>query len=137
MHPAAANAVEQLLAHSETVYIVPQNLYEAWVVCTRPIAENGLGKTIAETVAEFANIKSFLTFLPDNAAIYGEWERLVNKYSVVGKTAPDARLAAAMVTHGITNILTFNDADFRRYQGITAMTPSDIIKAYPPPSPNT
>src|SRR4051812_28543304 len=32
--------------------IVPQNLYEFWVVLTRPTAVNGLGKTAAEAAAE-------------------------------------------------------------------------------------
>jgi predicted nucleic acid-binding protein len=139
-HPmsfVASSAVEQLLANGETVHVVPQNLYETWVVCTRSLADNGLGKTIEETENEFAKIKSFLTFLPDNAAIYGEWEKLVSKYAVTGKPAHDARLVAAMITHGITHIVTFNDKDFRRYQGITAMTPTEVIKTFPPPAPTS
>ena len=137
MHPTAAIAVEQLLSNNETVHVVPQNLYESWVVCTRPIAENGLGKTIAETEAEFAKIKSLLSFLPDSAAIYGEWEKLVSKYTVVGKTAHDARLVAAMMVHGITHLVTFNDRNFHRYSGITIMTPADVIEAFPPPAPTS
>jgi len=38
----------------------------------------------------------------------------------------DARLAAAMLVHGIGHILTLNVADFSRYSGLTAVHPSSV-----------
>ena len=43
MRPAAAGAITILRAQGEQLCLVPQNLYEYWVVCTRPAAQNGLG----------------------------------------------------------------------------------------------
>jgi hypothetical protein len=32
-----------------------------------------------------------------------------------------------MLAHGVTHILTFNDADFRRYAGITPLVPAAMV----------
>ena len=48
----------------------------------------------------------------------------------------DARLAAAMLAHGLTHILTFNADDFRRYPGIVPITP-DEAATLPPAAPVT
>jgi hypothetical protein len=37
----------------------------------------------------------------------------------------DAKLVASMNVYGITHLLKFNVADFKRYRGITAFLPSD------------
>ena len=40
---------------------------------------------------------------------------LLARVPVAGKQVHDANLAATMRAHGITRLLTFNDADFRRF----------------------
>ncbi len=47
-------------------------------------------------------------------------------YRVSGKNAHDARLVAVMKPHGITRILTFNAADFARFEGIEAIHPARL-----------
>jgi predicted nucleic acid-binding protein len=64
--------------------------------------------------------------LPDTPALFPEWERLVVQHSVSGKNTHDARIVAAMNIHGVTQILTFNDGDFKRYPGITSLTPASV-----------
>jgi predicted nucleic acid-binding protein len=39
------------------------------------------------------------------------------------------RLAAAMIAHGIPQLLTLNDRDFRRFSQITALHPRDVVTA--------
>lgn len=107
--------------------LVPQALYEFWVVCTRPVAVNGLGKSAADSANELSNLKSFFTLLPDSPAIFPEWERLVTSLAVIGKGAHDARIVAAMIVNGVTHLLTFNDADFTRYAMISAITPDAVL----------
>jgi predicted nucleic acid-binding protein len=68
-------------------------------------------------------IKDLFPMLPEPVGIYEEWERLVNTYGVSGKNTHDARLVAVMTLHGITRILTFNAADFARYEDIEAIDP--------------
>src|SRR5262249_1552350 len=113
----------------EQFCLVPQNLYEFWVVGTRPVAQNGLGLTAAEAQAELARLKSLFPVLDDTAAILPEWERVVVTHQVIGKNAHDARLVGAMNVHGIRQLLTFNPADFRRYPGITVLSPHDVLSS--------
>lgn len=51
---------------------------------------------------------------------------MIVTYSVVGVQVHDARLVAAMVVHGVTNLLTLNTADFARYPGINVFDPAAI-----------
>lgn len=77
MHQPALDAVKRLASEGHTLHVVPQNLYEFWVVLTRPTAVNGLGKTAAEAATELANVKALFPLLDETPAIYGVWERLV------------------------------------------------------------
>lgn len=134
MHKDALDATKTLVLQGHTLCIVPQNLYEFWVVITRPLAVNGLGKTATEASAELANLKKLFTLLEDTPSLFSIWEQLVVTNSVLGKNAHDARLVAAMLVHGITHLLTFNDADFRRFNAITVITPAIVLVPAVPPS---
>lgn len=48
-------------------------------------------------------------------------------HAVGGKNAHDARLVAAMLAHGLTHLLTFNAADFRRFTAVTVADPSGVL----------
>src|SRR5579884_2752909 len=96
MRPLATAAITTLRAQGNDLCVVPQVLYEFWVVCTRPTGVNGLGKTAAEAAAELTTIKADFTVLDDTPAILPAWESLVTANAVIGKDAHDARLVAAM-----------------------------------------
>jgi predicted nucleic acid-binding protein len=126
MHEGAVRAVLSLIEQGEMLYIVPQNLVEFWVVATRPIAVNGLGLSVTNVLEEIKQIKSTFTLLSDTEAIFPTWEHLVLKHEVMGKPAHDARLVAAMIVHHLTNLLTFNTDDFKRFSEICAIDPDSI-----------
>jgi len=69
--------------------------------------------------------------LPDNAATHYEWRRIVVFEKVSGAQVHDARLAAAMRVYGIPNLLTYNEKDFRRFTGITAISPLKLLQSLP------
>lgn len=128
MQSDADRAITQLLLDNpEAVYVIPQNLIEFWAVATRPHIQNGLGLSIEETASQVAYFKSIFKLLPDNDAIFREWELLVRQNQVVGKHVYDARLAAAMNVHHLTHLVTFNTADFKRFSEITAVSPITLI----------
>jgi predicted nucleic acid-binding protein len=133
----ASDAVAVLRSSGEDLCLVPQNLYEYWVVCTRPTAQNGLGMTAAEAEAEIANHQSLFSIFDDTPAVRREWLRLVTQYQVLGKCAHDARLVAAMLVHGIGRLLTFNTQDFQRYPGIVVSSPQQTLHASLPPTAGT
>jgi predicted nucleic acid-binding protein len=124
LHATARDAVMALQGVGKTLFIVPQNLYEFWVVATRPVAANGLGLTAAEADAELTSFETLFPLLADTHALLPEWRRLVRAHGVLGKSGHDARLVAALLTHGLTHILTFNVADFARFPGITVLDPA-------------
>ena len=118
MQPVAVDTVEVLISRGETVCVMPQNLYEFWVVATRPRDRNGLGLSAVEAQGYLTQFERIFTLLPDVPAIYAEWKRLVGQHVVMGKNAHDARIVAAMKVHGISHLVTFNGDDFKRFQGI-------------------
>jgi predicted nucleic acid-binding protein len=127
MQRTAADAITALSTRGDQVCLVPQVLYEFWVVCTRPTAQNGLGMTAVEAEGKLANYKRLFRIFDDTPAILPEWERLVTLHQVLGKTAHDARLVAAMGVHGLAGILTFNDQEFRRFPAIAVLAPRDVL----------
>src|SRR5947209_2174317 len=97
-HPlrqTAADALIVLRAQGDQLFLAPQNLYEYWVVCTRPAAQNGLGMSAAEAETKLSDHKQIYSILNDTPAILPEWERLVMQHQVIGKSAHDVRLVAA------------------------------------------
>lgn len=127
-HLRHRDAVESLRSIRSTGHepcLVPQIHYEFLVVATRPVAQNGLGMTPEEADAELINLGTPLfRLLRDERANYDRWRDLVSRYRVEGKSAHDKRLVAAMQRHGISDILTFNVADFRKYVGINPFKPT-------------
>ncbi|TAF08297.1 MAG: PIN domain-containing protein [Nostocales cyanobacterium] len=121
MNPDAQRAIITLKKQCESLYIIPQNLIEFWAVATRPINSNGLGLTIIQALEETEKLKKIFTLQPDKPEIFIEWESLVMKHQVMGKQVHDARLVAAMVTHKITHLLTFNIDDFKRFSEIVVV----------------
>jgi predicted nucleic acid-binding protein len=134
-HPQRQTAVDAyaaLVGRGDTPCLVAQVLYEFWVIATRPLAANGLGFPSSQVAAEIARLEALYPVFADNPAIYIEWKKLVAANQVVGKSAHDARLAAVMVVHGITHILTFNPGHFSRFPGLTTIDPVSVAQ---PPSP--
>jgi predicted nucleic acid-binding protein len=127
MHQPAVDAVAMLRQTEEDLCLVPQNLYEFWVVATRPAGENGLGLPIARAQSDLAQLKALYRILNDTPDILPEWERLILQHEAIGKNGHDARLVAAMIIHGIDRLLTFNVADFRRYREIVSLSPETIL----------
>ncbi len=127
MHATAVGSTALLRSRGPTLAVFPQGLQELWVVATRPTAVNGLGLSVAEADAEVSRFEREFTLFPDHPATFGEWRGLVVRHAVKGKPAHDARIVAAMCVHAVTHLLTFNDADFRRYPGITVLTPAGVL----------
>jgi len=127
MQQPALEAIELLLNNGIALFVLAQNLYEFWVIATRPTNKNGLGLSAADAESHLSRFETLFSVKVDTPAIYSEWRQLVCQHSVMGKPAHDARIAAAMVVHGISHLLTFNKPDFKRFQGITAVTPGEIF----------
>lgn len=131
MRPTADAAVTGIFVRGDVPCIVPQVLYEFWVVSTRPLKDNGRGLDVGTVAAEVATIRADFVLFDDGPRILPAWETLVTTFAVTGKPAHDACLVAAMRVHGLTHLLTFNGADFARYP-ITVLDPAAVAA---PPAP--
>ena len=67
-YQSAIAAVDTLRLRNETLCLVPQVLYEYWVVATRPVEQNGLGMTAAEAAATSSPLFSDFTCIEMNGA---------------------------------------------------------------------
>lgn len=126
MFQVAIQSVKTLLAAGNDVCVFNQSLIEFWNAATRNVALNGLGFTPAQADVELHRIESMLTILPDHAAIYAEWRKLVVRQAVSGKQVHDTRIAAAMNIFGIAQLLTFNAGDFKRFPHISIIDPASL-----------
>lgn len=126
-HAVATAATRKLSEAGNTLCLVPQVLYEYWVVVTRPLAQNGLGMTPCAANSAIDQWLKKLRLFQDERAVFEPWRQLVRKYGVTGKSAHDARLVAAMVRHNVNRMVTFNIGDFARYSEIQVYTPEDVI----------
>lgn len=130
LHATVRTAMRRLRNEGHQLQVVSQNCVEFWNVITRPIDRNGFGLLPADADRLLRLIERLFPLLPDTPAIYLEWRRLVVVFGVSGVQVHDARLVAAMKSHGITHILTLNTADFTRYtsEGIVAIDPATLCE---------
>jgi predicted nucleic acid-binding protein len=127
-HRIVRQAVRNMRKSGDEIYIVPQTCVEFWNVATRPVKNNGFGFSIADANFFLRLIERVFPLLPDDARIHREWRKLVVNFGVSGVQVHDARIAATMLVHQVTHILTFNTSDFARYSniGIVAVDPNKI-----------
>ena len=120
-------AVTRLAEASDVVCVCAQVIIESYVVASRPVERNGLGFTVAEARQFLGDVEGSFPCLPEPADMGRRWGELMMRYTVIGKQAHDARIAALMLAHGVTHLLTLNPTDFTRYAGITPVTPQEIL----------
>jgi len=128
MFPAATGAVERILG-TEEIYLLPQIVMEFWRVATATGSQRGgFGWDVVKADLKVQQLEFDFPMKYDNAEVYAKWRALVRIVGVSGAQVYDARIAAAMLAHNITHILTFNTDDFNRYAswGITAVNPNDV-----------
>jgi predicted nucleic acid-binding protein len=131
-HRPAHDAIAAIATRGDRLCLLPQVLYEYFVVCTRPQQEaGGMGMSNPDALAELRRVQALFHLLPDPPALYTTWLDLIERHAVMGKRAHDARLAAALIASSVPAILTFNSRDFRRYTGIVVLDPLQMT-ATPP-----
>jgi predicted nucleic acid-binding protein len=97
--PQATNVVSRLLRQKDSVFFCSQNIAEFRNVAARPVEVNGLGFSHEEALQEHVQ----------NVKVY------------------DARLVAVMSVYAIDRVRTFNIADFKRYDTVSAIYPASML----------
>ncbi|MGH9498652.1 MAG: type II toxin-antitoxin system VapC family toxin [Terriglobales bacterium] len=125
-HRVVDTALARLASDGTIFHYTHQNIAELWNAMTRPQTRNGLGLSAADAEREVRAIEAGMSLLPDSEAVYREWRMLVVRQEILGVQVHDARLAATMYVHGVSNVLTLNVTDFSRFSGLTAIHPNSI-----------
>jgi predicted nucleic acid-binding protein len=119
-------AMRRLVAQGAELCFAPQNLGEFWNVSTRSLQQNGFGRSVEETRQLLDSIQRRMTLLTETERVCAVWQRILFTCEVRGVQVHDAHLAALLEVHGVTRLVTFNGADFKRFSGLTAVHPQDV-----------
>ncbi len=120
-------AAKLLYRRGERLVTTMQNVAEFWNVATRPqSARGGYGCLASFLEPRLRFIERYCEILTESPQAYDVWRDLVSQHSLMGVSVHDARLVAVMLANGVSQILTLNGADFRRYAGITPVTPAEL-----------
>ena len=112
---ARAQAALNLQATSgERLFITRQILREFVAVITRPQAW-AQAKTPREAASFAASLAGAFGVLEDGEPIWQRLLMLCRQFSFGGRQVHDANIVATMLAHGERRLLTFNEADFRRF----------------------
>jgi len=123
-----SSALYVLAAQGARLCFTSQTLGEFWNAATRPLDRNGFGLSTFDTDRVARVIERDFEFLPDNRDVHDRWRQLLIVHDVKGVQVHDARLAASMYVHGVTQLLTSNVRDFRRFQELRAVHPSELVR---------
>jgi len=127
-HQEIRRCTEWLWSKGAVLLYTSQTLAEFWNVCTRPLDRNGFGLSIEETDERTALIEAQLSLAADSEAVHRAWRRIIVENRVSGVQVRDTRLVAALRVHGVSNLLTLNLQDFRRYRDIKAFSPDEALR---------
>jgi predicted nucleic acid-binding protein len=111
----------------EQIFVAMQNIAEFWNVMTRPMDVNGFGQSTETARRRLQSIEKFATVLTESDDSYRLWKQFVDELVITGVKVHDARLVAVMTVNGVTQLLTLNERDFRRFDSIVAMTPAALV----------
>lgn len=115
-HTTTTNKIVELSKAGNALILCPQVLREFHKVLTTPTTANGFGLKPEAAMLEIKNLESTYSLVLENSNQFDIWKSIVEKYSVSGKAVHDANIYAFMKSQSITDILTFNVKDFKRYQ---------------------
>jgi predicted nucleic acid-binding protein len=132
-HVAVRDAVRSLRRRAAQLVTSYQNLGEFWNVLTRPVTPNrtGYGRSIEEAVRCVRFFRKYTAVIPETTASGELALALMEQCCVIGSKVHDTRLAAIALSTSPTQILTLNASDFRRFSGLSVVTPAEILAARP------
>jgi predicted nucleic acid-binding protein len=105
------------IASEGALGISRQVLREYLAVTTRPqVWAKPL--TLAEALADTDGFSRRFAILEDGLPVWHRLAALGRGFSFGGRQVHDTNIVATMLAHGETRLLTFNDADFRRFSSL-------------------
>ncbi len=107
-------ALDRARQERQELWVSRQILREYLATVTRPQRDTS-ALPIADALADIDQFKRDYNVAEDGPEVFRELCLLLARTPVGGKQVHDANIVATMLVHGITRLLTFNAADFRRF----------------------
>jgi predicted nucleic acid-binding protein len=126
LHPAALRIVNDLPNQGVELCVSGQVLRECLVVSTRPVERNGLGLTLAAAVRNNETFAERTTILEETRGVARRLPGIVEAAECSGKRIHDANIAATMLEHGVTLVVTANPHDLMRFEGVEVIPLSEV-----------
>ena len=114
-------ALRLLALPGNPLAISGQVLREYLAVATRPVSVNGLGMKPHEACRNCQQFRKRAILLEETEKVSILLHRLVRDYSLRGEKVHDANIAATMMTHGLSHIITLNPGDFEIFKELSAV----------------
>jgi len=121
-HQRALDKLNELSEHEELFCISSQIIREFISVCT---LGRGLSRPLTweEIQPQIDTLLSQTVLLHENEASIRKLVEIGKLHSVKGKQIHDTNIAATMLAHGLSRLLTFNPDDFKRFTEIEVIAP--------------
>ena len=105
-----------------------QILREYLVVATRAVQDNGLGLSVDQALGNLAAFARRAVFYDENEAVSLRLRALCAGGRLKGKRLHDASVAATLLAHGLSTLITENPRDFQEFAevktvGLQALRP--------------
>lgn len=113
-HEAARASLERALRTTDPMRISRQVLREYLAVVTRPQTWP-IPISRQDALDDLERLATAFEILEDGPAVTEELIALCREVDVGGRQIHDANIVATMLAHGEDRLLTFNQADFRRF----------------------
>ena len=124
--------LESGLAGKCSLFANGQIYREYLVVATRPVEVNGLGMATDEALGNLNEFSRCIRILEENVLVCRQVQSLTRQYNLKGKRIHDANIIATMMEHGLEEVVTENQPDFREFTGITVIDSKTSIKGSHP-----
>ena len=115
-HDQALGIVNDWPGRGTTLYTSGQIMREYLAVATRPAEQNGLGMTLADTLANVRAFRARTSLLAEDGKVADRLLALLDDVACGGRQIHDANVVATMLVHGIDTIVTINLVDFTRFE---------------------
>ena len=113
-HETARASLERAFQDAEPLRISRQVLREYLAVITRPQTAP-VAMTREDALADMSRLIGIFEILEDGPHVTESLLALCREVPVGGRQIHDANIVATMLAHSERRLLTFNEADFRRY----------------------
>jgi len=105
-----------------------QIIREYLVVATRPLEVNGLGLSTGDALRNVEEFQRRLAVYDETEAVSNRLCQLVRDTQLQGKRIHDANIAATMLTHGMSKLVTEDSGDFANFAGIETVSIGDLVE---------